>query len=76
MENNYKFDSYEDYKIRFCYEDYPFGYAKLRNGNEFATDFTKNNTGYEVYRMGKIVTKEEYDALYRYCAFYATLYLL
>ncbi len=62
MEYIYKYDDFEDYMVRFRQEKYPFGYAKLRDGIEFETDFTKNNTGYEVYRMGKIVTKEEYDA--------------
>lgn len=62
MEYIYKYDDFEDYMVRFRKEEYPLGYAKLRDSIEFETDFTKNNTGYEVYRMGKIVTKEEYDA--------------
>lgn len=58
----YKYDDFEDYMVRFRQEDYPVGYAKLRGGTEFKTDFTKNNTGYEVYRIGLEVTKEEYGA--------------
>ncbi len=60
-EYKYKFDSFEDYMVRFRQDEYPKGYAKLRDGIEFETDFTKNNTGYEVYRMGEDATKEQYD---------------
>ena len=58
----YKYDSFEDYMVRFCQDEYPIGYAKLRGGSEVKTDFLKNNTGYEVYRTGQEVTKEEYES--------------
>lgn len=57
----YRYDSFEDYVVRFRQDEYPKGYAKLRGGTEFETDFLVNNTGYEVYRTGKEVTKEEYN---------------
>lgn len=50
-----------DYVIRFREEDYPKGFAKVKGGNEFKTDFTVNNTGYDVYRMGREISKEEYE---------------
>jgi len=63
----YKIDHYEpkesnDYVIRYCDEDYPKGFAKLKGGEEFETDFTKNNHGYDVYLAGREITKEEYEA--------------
>ncbi len=58
----YKHDAHEEYMVRFRQDEYPKGYAKLKEGIEFATDFLVNNTGYEVYRVGKEVTKEEYEA--------------
>lgn len=62
MEYIYKYDSFEDYMVRFGREEYPKGYAKLRGKTEFETDFTVNNTGYEVALNGEEITKEEYDS--------------
>lgn len=51
-----------DYAIRYCKEDYPKCYAKIKGKGEFETDFTVNNTAYDIYLGGKEMTKEEYKA--------------
>lgn len=50
-----------DYAIRYCPEDYPKGYAKIKGGEEFETDFIVNNHAYDVYLGGNEMTKEEYE---------------
>jgi len=54
--------SNNDYAIRYCVETEE-EYAKIKGQKEFKTDFKINNTAFDIYLGGIIITKEEYDNL-------------
>ncbi len=49
-----------EYAIRYS-ESHREEYAKIKGGKEFKTDFSANNTAYEVYLSGKEVSEKEYS---------------
>ncbi len=50
-----------EYAIRYS-ADRSEEYAKVKNKEEFRTDFMRNGTAYEVYISGKNISKKVYDA--------------
>ncbi len=50
-----------EYAIRYS-ESRREAYAKIKDGKEFKTDFSANNTAYEVYLSGTEVSEKDYAA--------------
>jgi hypothetical protein len=63
MEYIYKKEKWDigtpDYAIRYT-ESWSKMFAKHADGEEFATDFADNNTGYDIFLSGKQITEAEY----------------
>jgi hypothetical protein len=55
------------YAIRYVFsedsesQNFKEEYAKTKGGKEFKTEFSKNNTGYEVFLGGRECSREEYE---------------